>query len=679
MLSTHCADCPYNGRPQVRQDFMPGVDVLFLGAYPTKPDADYGPFSSKSGALLRNIITSVSRTQTTSGRFSHDCAYVCQCVPEYDAIRKKFNITAEIFDRCAIHIKDRIERQRPRVLVAMGADVLRILGFREKAGVLRGGIFSYSASYGKIPVVATFHIVQVHKQPGYVPTFEKDVRKALALSRNGISDVDMEIDVPKNPDEIIARLNAIIDAAVENRKRAGKPLALAVDTETTSLESYLPDERVIAVSMSHRARYGLAYPFEHRDCPFSEDDFKRIKDLTEKVISHPDIAIIMANGKFDQQWLAFHYGLKMNPVKYDVLLAEHVLDEDKKGEYSLKDLTCDRFPSMGKYEVELKNHLNDAWNAKDGEIRNLMEEHAKKCDGLVLEWWLGLDANERIEKLSPWIDRGLIDFSSAKDLCAVKYRKLRGEMVIPKKYGKAVLKLLRGIPQDELGELVWVPELVIPAELERRTYEDADLDILLRYAAIDALTTRLIADDQRMDFARDHAKIMVAGRELGSPLATRKCQDVMRDNTLPLSDCLARMEYNGVRIDREACAKYCETAREKMDEAREKMFTEVGRRFSTSSSSPDLGKILFDEMNLPVLRTTDSGAPSTDADTIKELADAHDLPFLRDLLVYRKIDKVVGTYLLPWLEKTGRDGFLHCGFNQMGTATYRLSSSNPWA
>lgn len=107
------------------------------------------------------------------------------------------------------------------------------------------------------------------------------------------------------------------------------------------------------------------------------------------------------------------------------------------------------------------------------------------------------------------------------------------------------------------------------------------------------------------------------------------------------------------------------------------MFTEVGRKFNPSSSAPDLGKILFNEMKLPVLKSTDSGAPSTDAETIKELSDRFDLPFLGSLLVYRKLDKCLHTYINNWLDMSRYDGRIHAKFNQIGTATYRLSSSNP--
>lgn len=672
MLSVICAECPLNNRPHVRQDCLPGIGVLFLGAHPMVQDARHGPFMSKSGALLRQIVNNINREKIT-----HDYAYVCQCVPEFDVTTKKALINAEIYQRCSLIIKDRIERQKPKVLVAMGADVLKVLGFKEKASNLRGGIYEYHANDCNIPIVATYHIVQVHKQPGYLPTFEKDILKAFALASAGLDEVSMDIAIPTEPEKIIQVLDDIKAQAEKNRKETGKPLGLAVDTETTSLLPYLKDERVIAISMSHRNNFGFAYPFEHRACLFDADDFARIKNKTEEILAHPDIAILMANGKFDTQWLKMHYNINMNLMVYDVLLAEHIIDEDKKGEYSLKDLTCDRYPSMGKYEAELKDLLNKAWQAKDAEIARLEKEHSENCDRLILDWWLSLEEDERFAKLAPWVDKGLVDLENGRDLCKVKYRKLKGEMVIPKKYQAAVLKLLKNVPVEEFEKYVTMPELVIPNELTRKTYEDVELSALLKYAAIDAMTTRMIAFDQTRDFARDRAMIERAERETGVKIPTRACQDVMRDNTFPLSDCIMRMEYGGVRIDREKCAKYIEIAKEKMAEAKEELFTEVGRKFSTSSSAPDLGKILYEEMNLPVLKVTESGAPSTDADTIKQLADDYDLPFLQKLLVYRKIDKVLGTYLEPWMKKTEVDGFLRAQFNQLGTATYRLSSSKP--
>ena len=675
--STHCAQCPLHDRPCMQQDFVPEPDILFVGGYPVDTDCRFGAFRGKNSILLRNIVEGVQRTRPINNKLFVDYTYACQCSPEYDSENKKFRINAEIVSHCSVILKQRIDRQKPRAIVALGGDALRALDFKMQLKDMRGGIYHFTSEGRRIPVVATFHIVAVSKSPGYLPTFEKDIRKAVSLAKDGLTDVHMDIRTPTTVPEIVAQLDAILEAARQLKEKNMPPLALAVDTETTALKPYYQEERVIMVSMSHEQGEGLAYPFEHRQCPFTPEEFAIVKEKTAEVLGSPLVSIIMANGKFDTQWLSYHYGIAMQPLAYDVLLAEHVLDEDKKGEYSLKDITRDRFPSMGKYEDELKQHLKDVWDAKDAKIAELEAQHKEAVKKTIVDWWVGLSFDQRKAAYVPWVEKGYVLLSDINDLVDVQYRKLHGELVIPKKYQEALSRLISTVPEDELRTLITLPELVVPEELRVKTYEDADIGILLQYAAIDALTTRMILADQQPDFARERQRIAVTEKALGRKLPTRHCYDVMWDNTVPLCRCIADMEYNGVRLDREKCKHYKEVIAEKIKEAEDVMFTEVGRRFNTSSSSPDLAKILFEEMHLPVKKRTETGAPSTDAETIKELADEYTIPFLDKLLIFRKLDKCLHTYIENWLNYSAYDGKIHAEFNQIGTATYRLSSANP--
>lgn len=653
-------------------------DILFVGGYPLEADVKAGAFMGKNSSLLRKLIQTMQSKRSPGDQLYVDYAYACQCSPTYDYEKKRFQISAEEIKRCSRYLRERIDRTFPAVIVAMGADALRALEFKGNQRDMRGGIYHFTRSDGvKVPVVATYHVVEVAKSPGLVPTFQKDLEKAFTLARDGMVDAEMDIRTPLTAEEIIMALDGVLKVAAERKKETGRPLGLAVDTETTSLTPHVKEDRVIAVSMSWARNTGIAYPFEHRDVPYTEEEACAIRKKTEDVLSSPDVALIYANAKFDIQWLKYHYGLDVGPLRYDVMLAEHVLDEDKKGEYSLKDITRDRFPSMGKYEEELKAHLQEVWDAKDAKVAEIIKAHKDQADQAVIDWWVGIDRESRLSLLSDWVTKGYLALADTTGLHEVKYRKYKGEMVIPKKYRQAVTKLLANVPVAEMPEEAHVPEPVIAEVLRTHSYEDADVGILLRYAAIDALTTRMICEAQNGDFVRDIVRMRNMEASLGRKIPALTCRQAMDRITIPLCECIAHMEYHGVRLDREKAKSYRDILVEKIAEAKDVMFTEVGRKFNPSSSAPDLGKILFDEMKLPVLKSTDSGAPSTDAETIKELSDRFDLPFLGSLLVYRKLDKCLHTYINNWLDMSQYDGRIHAKFNQIGTATYRLSSSNP--
>src|SRR5687768_1338556 len=144
---------------------------------------------------------------------------------------------------------------------------------------------------------------------------------------------------------------------------------------------------------------------------------------------------------------------------------------------------------------------------------------------------------------------------------------------------------------------------------------------------------------------------------------------------MPLMPVLADMEWEGVSIDVEGFA----TLKRRFESERKRLEAEIhaaaGQTFNVNSPI-QLREILFDKLQLPVLKKTASG-PSTDASVLQQLADAgHTLPTL--LMEYREISKLESTYIdaLPALLNP-RTHRLHTTFNQAAAATGRLSSNDP--
>ncbi len=144
---------------------------------------------------------------------------------------------------------------------------------------------------------------------------------------------------------------------------------------------------------------------------------------------------------------------------------------------------------------------------------------------------------------------------------------------------------------------------------------------------------------------------------------------------LPLAPVLARMERAGVRVDPEVLGRLAVRMEEELVRLERKVFELAGQEFNINSPQ-QLAEILYDKLNLPAPRRTRTRSRSTAADVLEELAAKHPLP--RAVLEYREVAKLKSTYVdaLPRLihPETGR---LHTRFSQTGTATGRLSSSNP--
>ncbi len=144
---------------------------------------------------------------------------------------------------------------------------------------------------------------------------------------------------------------------------------------------------------------------------------------------------------------------------------------------------------------------------------------------------------------------------------------------------------------------------------------------------------------------------------------------------LPLAPVLARMEAAGVRVNREELGVISAKAQEEIAKLEKSIYALAGFEFKIGSPQ-QLAEVLFDKMNLQPPRRSRAKARSTAAEVLEELALVHELP--KKVLEYRELAKLKSTYAdaLPRLvhPATGR---LHTRFSQTGTATGRLSSSNP--
>jgi len=145
---------------------------------------------------------------------------------------------------------------------------------------------------------------------------------------------------------------------------------------------------------------------------------------------------------------------------------------------------------------------------------------------------------------------------------------------------------------------------------------------------------------------------------------------------LPLAPVLADMERVGVRVDPKALDKMSQSMEKEVRRLEKEIWKLAGLEFNVNSPT-QLAEILFDKLNLqPNARRGKARARSTAAEVLEELSAQHPLP--AKIIEYREIAKLKSTYVdaLPKLihPETGR---LHTSFSQTGTATGRLSSSDP--
>jgi DNA polymerase-1 len=163
---------------------------------------------------------------------------------------------------------------------------------------------------------------------------------------------------------------------------------------------------------------------------------------------------------------------------------------------------------------------------------------------------------------------------------------------------------------------------------------------------------------------------------LRAQVQEQKLEDVYEKMDLPLAAVIAEIERNGIRVDPKELDKMSRSMEKEVRRLEKEIWKMAGSEFNVNSPT-QLAEILFDKLNLqPNARRGKAKARSTAADILEELSAQHPLP--AKIIEYREIAKLKSTYVdaLPKLihPETGR---LHTSFSQTGTATGRLSSSDP--
>ena len=151
--------------------------------------------------------------------------------------------------------------------------------------------------------------------------------------------------------------------------------------------------------------------------------------------------------------------------------------------------------------------------------------------------------------------------------------------------------------------------------------------------------------------------------------------DVYEHLDLPLVPVLLHMEQAGVRVDSDLLREMSSRLAVTIDDLAERVYASSGHQFNINSPK-QLGDVLFNKMDLPKpLKHGKGKVISTAQDILEDLAQHHEVPAL--VLEYRQLQKLKGTYLDALPALADANGRIHTTFNQVGTATGRLSSTNP--
>ncbi len=156
-------------------------------------------------------------------------------------------------------------------------------------------------------------------------------------------------------------------------------------------------------------------------------------------------------------------------------------------------------------------------------------------------------------------------------------------------------------------------------------------------------------------------------------LAQKDMEKLLCEIEQPLARVLASMETIGFALDEKGLREFGEELSARAQELKERIWYLAGEEFNINSPK-QLGVVLFEHLGLPAGKKTQKGY-STNVDTLESLRNKH--PVIEDIIAYRKLAKLISTYVDGLLDEIEPDGRIHSRFRQTETRTGRISSSEP--
>jgi DNA polymerase-1 len=181
---------------------------------------------------------------------------------------------------------------------------------------------------------------------------------------------------------------------------------------------------------------------------------------------------------------------------------------------------------------------------------------------------------------------------------------------------------------------------------------------------------------QRLDRGQDSPGLLALDivAALEQRLEKEELATLYHELELPLIPVLAELERRGVAVDLQAFDAFLKEVQRELDRLTASVYKAAGASFNIRSAQ-QLGELLFGELQLAPMGKTKGGQLSTAQDALEKLSGLH--PVVDAVLEFRKLEKLRSTYLEPLPRLVDGTGRIHTSFNQLATATGRLSSSNP--
>ncbi|MNW28082.1 DNA polymerase I [compost metagenome] len=338
--------------------------IMFIADSPTDFESTKGKWMlGKAGTLFKSVLDQV-------GIALEDCYFtgVIKCPTPVDDKGNHRQPLGNEISNCVPYLEAEIEVINPEIIVPLDNVALKKITGKTGITKFRGKAIEQD---GKI-ILPIMHPSNVFRQPKYAENFARDIENLARLLKEGKdcltrSDVDYRY------------LETMPEIAEELNRMEVESDTLVFDLETTGLNPFLKDQKIVCISLTDRHHYGVTIPLEHRETPLSAIELGEVIERLRHLLENPRIKKVAHNGKFDMRWLLAKYGIDVKNFWFDPLLAHYVSVSEEQGGHGLKALAWEH-TDMGGYDNELdeykKNLPESVRNNYDNIPWHILREYA---------------------------------------------------------------------------------------------------------------------------------------------------------------------------------------------------------------------------------------------------------------------------------------------------------------
>lgn len=619
---SNCSECPRKDAHYVGDFGELPADLIIAADYPVVSIAEsaglpHAAFRCDGGIRVRSALEEIKLANRDLLGVNVFGTYAVPCVQATSWKEKAAQPKKAEIDLCKGLLESKLRKSyavtgKPQVVLAMGVISLKVLGVKvRKMADVQGQVLEHTLSGVPLLVIPSMSLHKLAASPGEVGVFKIELTRALEIAKTGkppeyINVEDIGYRIPKTLSEVRAICDEIM-AMPDN-------WVLGVDTETTTLFPH-QGVRILTVSIAWGTGKACAIALDHKDCPYPYRDAAL---MVRKVLEGPHPKIFH-NGKYDIKVFKA-LGWTVNNFSWDSLLGEHLLEEDKKGNYKLGNLTTAHFHEFAGYKNKFKEALEAA------ETDQMSAETSKSKEKIK--------ATFEDVSLDEMLEYAATDADVTRRLAMLQVKRIRAEdEYLNKRYTginarrRANRKIARVCTaQAPLQSLMKTEILPVSNVLADMEFYGVSVDREYLKTVDDALTETIIK-------AKAKLYQYIDTQSLVAHFGKKRFTEFNPNSSAHVAAVLYKVGY----IDQDDPSSR--------------------RRH-------------------PILSTTDNGAPSTGEKVLEEIQRKNDCPFIDCLLEYRKAVKAQNTFLRKVLALSQKDGRIHTNYNIFGTVTGRLSSND---